>query len=274
MDLTIEKNTQYKARFGPDGVHFFNRDNGSNILFDEVSVPQNLWSKAPRQVSIALTNACNLSCPHCYAPKHKAMLDYDRLTNWLSVLDQNGCMGIGFGGGEPTLHPKIREICKFSRNNTRLSVSMTTHGHTLNSQLLESLDGHVHFIRVSVDGVYETYEKIRKRSFNTLLEKIKLLRDVIPFGINIVLNRHTINDLPKTAELAESIGATELLLLPEVAVGKGTKVDPDTELAMNEWISNYHGKVKLTISEIYKDNPYTCEPFEKETGIYNEKKFA
>jgi len=51
-----------KARAGPDGVHIFNRMTGANILIDEISVPIAGWSSAPRQISVALTNACDLKC--------------------------------------------------------------------------------------------------------------------------------------------------------------------------------------------------------------------
>ncbi len=42
-------------------MHFFNRKTGINVLVDEFKPPFSLWSTAPRQVSIALTNACDLT---------------------------------------------------------------------------------------------------------------------------------------------------------------------------------------------------------------------
>lgn len=118
-----------KRRYSPDGVHFFDRATGLNILLDEIIPPKELWSKAPRQVSVALTNTCDLACPHCYAPKQKAALDFSSLTQWLLELDQNGCIGVGFGGGEPTLYPRLTELLSFATTQTNLAVTMTTHGH-------------------------------------------------------------------------------------------------------------------------------------------------
>lgn len=59
-----------KLRVGPDGLHLFDRRTGLNMLFDEIEAPEEQWSRAPRQVSIALTNACDLACSFCYAPKN------------------------------------------------------------------------------------------------------------------------------------------------------------------------------------------------------------
>lgn len=55
--------SRLKVRPGPSGLHIFDRETGLNILLDEVRVPLEGWAAAPRQVSVALTNACDLSCP-------------------------------------------------------------------------------------------------------------------------------------------------------------------------------------------------------------------
>lgn len=115
-------NSRLKVRVGPAGLHFFNRITGINILVDEIRPPTNTWSAAPRHVSVALTNACDLTCPHCYAPKNPAILAFDRLTSWLADLDANGCIGVGFGGGEPTLYPRLTELCSYAARKTNLAV--------------------------------------------------------------------------------------------------------------------------------------------------------
>lgn len=100
-------NSRLKVRASPAGLHFFNRTTGINILVDEITPPTSMWSAAPRHVSVALTNACDLACSHCYAPKKPAMLVFDRLTSWLANLDTNGCIGVGFGGGGANSLPTV-----------------------------------------------------------------------------------------------------------------------------------------------------------------------
>jgi len=252
---------------GPDGIHLFNRKTGANILFDEFSVPDNLWSKAPRQVSIALTNTCDLSCSHCYAPKYNANLNFDMLKKWLTDLDKYGTIGVGLGGGEPTLYSEFNELCAFIANETNLALSMTTHGHRLNRNIIETIAKNMNFIRVSMDGIYSTYEAIRGRSFDEFIGKVKTLNNTVPFGINFVVNQYTVNDLTKGAQLAKDLGAIEFLLLPEVATGKGIVIDANTKQIMQEWIRKYRGKVRLAISENHTDGIPICEPFKKEIGL-------
>ena len=91
---------------------------------------------------------------------------------WLVDLDANGCIGVDFGGGEPTLYPRFIELCSRTERTTNLAITMTTHAHRLSDQLLKELAGNLHFVRVSMDGVGPTYESIRCRPFNALLERI------------------------------------------------------------------------------------------------------
>lgn len=257
----------WKLRGGPAGLHVFNRTTGLNILSDEISVPAALWSRAPRHVSIALTNRCDLACAHCFAPKSRDELPYDTLTRWLSELDANGTLGVGFGGGEPTLYRRFSELCRHAARETTLSLTFTTHGHHIDSAMANELRGSVHFIRVSMDGVGDTYESIRRRSFPALKERLKLIRSVSNFGINIVVNERTMPELDEAAAVAADAGATELLLVPQVAVRRVGAITDATMQGLRRWVDEYSGPLKLCINETHADGFPTCDPLVEERGL-------
>lgn len=260
-------NSRLKLRAGPAGLHFFNRTTGLNILVDEITPPTSSWSAAPRHVSIALTNACDLECSHCYAPKHPSILDFNRLMSWLADLDANGCIGVGFGGGEPTLYPQLIELCSYATRKTNLAVTMTTHAHRLSDQLLNELVGNLHFVRVSMDGVGTTYESIRCRPFDALLERITAIERIARFGINFVVNSKTARDLDSAVHLAADLGASEFLLLPEESLGRGGGIDNETSITLQKWVNGYRGSVPLAVSEGGAEGLPTCDPFIAETGL-------
>lgn len=255
----------YKLRKGPDGFHLFFRKTGTNILFDEVIPPPAQWTNSPRHVSIALTNLCNLQCPHCYATKKKASLSTEQVKKWMRELDQLGTFGIGFGGGEPTLHPDLVELCGYGQDETGLSISLTTNGQNLQEGLIEALTGKLNFMRISMDGVDSTYESIRGRSFKQLIEKIRLVEGRIPFGINYVVNQKTIPDLKKGIDIASDLGAKEFLLLPEIPFGKGTAVDQGTLKKMTDIIMETEKKLQISISSSHD------HIFDKTIGLQKEK---
>ena len=250
---------------GPHGVHIFDRRTGVNVLFDEVDVPEAAWSVAPRHISVALTNACELSCPYCYAPKRPAALDFDRLAGWLTELDDNGCLGVGFGGGEPTLYRRFAEICQYAARRTGLAVTFTTHGHNLTENLITTLRGNVHFVRLSMDGVGTTYETLRGRPFSSLLEKIRLASTLAPLGINYLVNNRTVADLDRAIELAIDVGAAEFLLLPEQSVNGMGGIDGCTVKTLHTWIEQYQGPIPLTVSEVASDRISVANAFAGES---------
>ena len=253
-----------KIRKGPDGVHFFDRNSGTNLLLNEVVSPPETWSRSPRQVSIALTNTCDLTCPHCYAPKTKAILDSQLVKRWMSELDEQGCFGVGFGGGEPTLHPELVDICDYGQSETGLAITITTHGHRLSDELVSRLAESVNFIRVSMDGVDSTYESIRNRSFDHLLEVLKKLGRLMPFGINYVVNHRTIDDIDKAALVAEDLGGKDFLLLPEEPFGRGMEIDSGSLKRLKEWVDAYKGNLQLSVSSSYAAGFPSTLPLEKE----------
>jgi len=259
--------SSFKVRAGPSGLSFFNRTTGLNILCDEIETPPSAWAPAPRQVSIALTNACDLACSYCFAPKTRASLSFNAVTSWLAELDANGTFGVGFGGGEPTLYPRFAELCEHACRNTGLAVTFTTHGHRLDDRLLNALAGNVHFIRVSMDGIEATYERLRHRSFRALAQRLTAIKAIARFGINYVVNSDTFPDLTSAIAFAENVGASEFLLLPEQPVNGEGGINNATAQGLRAWVERYSGSVPLTISENGADGLQTCDPFRNEGGL-------
>ncbi len=253
-----------KLRHGSDGLHFFDRLSGMNVLLDEVQIPNSQLALAPRFVSFALTNLCDLHCPFCYAPKQSATLDTDLLVEWSQELDRHGCLGVGFGGGEPTLFPQFDTLCRTVSESTEMSVSFTTHAHRFRPELRDSLNGVVNFIRVSMDGIGETYEHFRHRPFSTFLDQLSLVRDTSPFGINYVVNDTTVCQLDEAAELVFSVGASELLLLPEYSA---TGLSEATQHRMYQWLKSNSSRVRVSISELgVAEGMPIADPFVNEKG--------
>lgn len=256
-----------KSRIGPNGVHLFDRVSGLNVLLDELLVEEAVWSIAPRQVSIALTNVCDLHCAYCYAPKLKTSLRTEQVLGWLKELDTEGCLGVGFGGGEPTLHPDFVDICRRAAQETQLAVTFTTHGHRFTPQMVRRLRGSVHFVRISVDGVNRTYEEQRGKPFASLLRAMESIATLSSFGINVVVNERTVAELDAVAELAQTFGANELLLLPQQQTNVVASIDGAANLALRNWVSKYRGTVRLAVSEAGASGLPTCDPLPDERGL-------
>jgi len=263
----MSSQSDQKIRIDPSGLLIFNRRTGLNVLLEEIRAPKHLWARAPRQVSFALTNACDLACPYCYAPKVPAALDLGKVTAWLKELDSNGCLGVGFGGGEPTMYRYFAEVCKYAAKETALAVTFTTHAHLVDTTLAKKIEGNVHFIRLSMDGVGVTYETLRGRSFGTFRTHLEVVRGLAPFGINFVVNERTLPDLSAALEFASEVRASEFLLLPQEEVPGLAGVGRPTLTKLHDWIAKYRGPVPLSISEPASETAHTCAMFAYDRGL-------
>jgi Predicted Fe-S oxidoreductases len=254
-----------KIRLDENGVHIFDRNNGTNILLDEVQGDQKNWARSPRHISFALTNRCDLSCEYCYAPKNRSEIEFDKLCKWIIELDKNGAIGVGFGGGEPTIYKRFVEICQFVSKHTQLSVSFTTHGHRISKFMAEQLRGHVNFIRVSMDGLGLTYERLRGKSFTNFISAISIIKTIAPFGINYVLNKDTIDELEEAISFSNVLGAKEFLILPELdKLGNTNKEILDK---LKCFLEIYKGGMPLRINSNCSDGIPIANPFKDEFSL-------
>ena len=119
-----------------------------------------------------------------------------------------------------------------------------------------------------MDGIGETYERLRSASFTAFLASVTNARNAFPFGINYVVNSETVRDLDPAVDIILGLGASELLLLPERPTAARTGIDDATADILSDWIHNNFGRIRLSISSngIVGDIPIACA-FPKETAI-------
>ena len=150
---------------------------------------------------------------------------YKMFKSVLSELDpKNSAISIS-GGLEPLTNPKLGDIVEFASDHG-LRVPLITNGHSLTEKIvlknkgLKKLDS----IRISLYGIDErSYEFITtlKNSYKTVKKNcinfLKFRNDVNPkikFGINYIILKENINDLPKLTEFISEVNSEYLSLAP------------------------------------------------------------
>jgi len=139
-------------------------------------------SDYPLLVDLELASICSLKCPMCYT----ITADFKKNVN-TKLMDFNLFQRVinEIGGkvpalrlslrGEATLHPKFVQCIEYAKDKGIKEVSTLTHGGKLKLEFVEKIiKAGIDWITISVDGVGETYEKIRKPiKFAEILENIK-----------------------------------------------------------------------------------------------------
>lgn len=236
-----------KLRREAKGLHLYDRSSGFHILLDEAPIPRDSVDVGPAVMSIALTNACDLSCPFCYAPKSTHSLQTDHIVGWCRELDALGTLEIAFGGGEPTLYRNLPELCRTLWCQTNLGISITTHGQHLTRELVDVLTGVVSVVRVSIDGPEPYYSSIRRRPLTQLMDRLDYMREKIPLGINTVVNLETLPQLDEMASVVKGLGAVDWLLLPEVRDGQFTFNDSEWK-TLDKWVGERRSEIEMRVS--------------------------
>lgn len=142
-------------------------------------------SEYPLLVDIELSSICNLTCPMCYTitDEFKELVNTKRMEFDLykRIIDEIGgkvpAIRLSLRG-EATLHTKFAECIAYAKERGIKEVSALTHGGKLTLPYFEKIArAGIDWITISVDGVGETYESIRKPlKFDELLEKIKAIK--------------------------------------------------------------------------------------------------
>ena len=142
-------------------------------------------SDYPLLVDIELSSVCNLTCPMCYTitDEFKRHVNVTRM-DWelyKKIIDEIGgkvpAIRLSLRG-EATLHTKFIEAIRYAKDHGLKEVSMLTNGGKLTLPYFQKMvEAGIDWITISVDGIGESYERVRKPlKFDDLLDKIKAIK--------------------------------------------------------------------------------------------------
>lgn len=140
-------------------------------------------SKFPIHVDFESSSLCNLKCPMCYRP-HRAsqddgLMNFDVYAKAIDECAEHGLYSIRLSWrGEPAMHKGLAEMVAYAKQQGIKEVSFITNGTMLTPDLSRALvDAGLDYLSVSIDGIEETYENIRKPAkFYETVERLRTLR--------------------------------------------------------------------------------------------------
>ena len=144
----------------------------------------------PLLVDLEMSSRCNLSCPMCptiteefiekrVKPYKKGAFDFDLAKKIIDeVAGKVFALRLSWVG-EPTLHPKFIDVLAYAKQKGIREVSFLTNGTKLHTDFMKKVvDAGADWITISVDGMGETYNKIRAPLiFEDTLAKIKAIKE-------------------------------------------------------------------------------------------------
>lgn len=124
----------------------------------------------PLLVDLELSSRCNLNCPMCYTTTEeflsKVKKGYMEIGLYKKIIDE--VAGKVFAirlslRGEASLNPHFVEAIEYAKQKGIREVSVLTHGQKFTGDFLRKVvEAGIDWITISVDGIGETYNSIRK----------------------------------------------------------------------------------------------------------------
>lgn len=197
--------------------------NSANIL---KKIYNNTLS-APVRVSCKITSECNAKCLHCYASEIEpgSELSFEEWSNFFQRLASLHVFSVTFTGGDPLCRRDVLKLVNDCREKN-LRVTIVTNGLALSRSLASDLkDAGVGAIFQSLDGANpRTHDEFRrvKRSFNKVLDNIKILQDLgIRTAILTTVNRNNIDEIEELIDLVYSTGVKIHSLMRYIDAARG-----------------------------------------------------
>lgn len=156
--------------------------------------------RIPLLAGFKLTHHCNLRCVHCpfWKNSQETMLTFEQVRDVMGKLRQSGVRILILEGGEPFLwrdgNYGLGEVVEEAKK-LFYSVGVTTNGTfplTINP----------HIIWVSIDGMKETNDSIRGKTFDVVMENIRHSRHPNILA-NITINKLNFREIPDLVRFLE-----------------------------------------------------------------------
>ena len=170
---------------------------------------------------VELTYGCNLRCVHCYNPTHEAKneLSTGQIRRILDGLAAQGCLWVGFTGGELLTRRDVFEIFRYAKSlgfvvSIFTNATLITPGRADQIKLLDP-----YLMSISVYGATaETYERVTQvpGSFQKFVAGVDLL---LERNIRMVLKL-----------VLMTLNAHEFDAMREFAVSRGVQYKVETEI--------------------------------------------
>lgn len=189
----------------------------------------------PLNVTIELSQSCNLRCTHCYnfdrkeisrPVSNKPVLTPAEILRIIGEIREAGGLVVAFSGGEALLHPHLLDFVREARK-LRLAVRLKTNGTLLNPKKTQELvEAGVTDLEVSLYGAQDkTHDEFTRvsGSFEKTVQGVRNANSAgISSQINFVMHRGCLNEVGDMVELASALQSTYSISMELTARYDGT----------------------------------------------------
>ena len=187
-----------------------------------------------------ITQACNLSCMHCYAhavkrPREKELSRQEAKTV-IDDLARFGSPVILFSGGEPLMRSDLSDLAAYAVDKGMRAVISTNGTLITVKKAMELKKIGLSYVGISLDGMEEVNDHFRntKGAFRDALAGIRNSQDAgLKVGLRFTINRLNYKEIDPIFDLLEDMDIPRVCFYHLVYAGRGSEL-VEKDLSHNE----------------------------------------
>ena len=192
---------------------------------------------------VQVTGRCNFNCLHCFAAKDNdprvSEISMEQMTRLMDMARDCGICSVGITGGEPTVHPGIREIIRgFARRGVAVKMFFTN-GYLLSQDILDLFRelNQDPLIWVSFDGI-GTHDVMRgiPGAEKAALKALELcIQNGFQTAVNMQVNRKTAGVIGESLRILDAMGVGSTRLIKTTATPRWALNAEGDDLTFNQY---------------------------------------
>ena len=220
------------------------------------------FSRQATNIFFHILTGCNLKCRHCYINPEQhghQTLPLATIERWLSAFeDKAGQANLVLLGGEPTLHPELAAVVKYSRRMGFKSITIDTNGYLFHNILERVSPEEVDFFSFSLDGATAlTNDRIRgEGSYEACLDGIRrTVKSGFAASLIYTVSQANLHELEAMVPLVRELGIKRFFIQVLGLRGHPAKEnagavdDLISPVSYNEWLQRIPAVARMLAAE-------------------------
>jgi SynChlorMet cassette radical SAM/SPASM protein ScmF len=226
-----------------------------------------------------IAGSCNLACRHCWiepdyreSSKDGKFIKMAHLKKAIRQARPLGLNSVKLTGGEPTLHPKFREIVNYIESQ-KIGMIMESNGILIDDAMARFLKSkkHFNFVSVSLDGAKAATHDWLRGVKGSYRQAVAGIRSLVKAGFRpqmiCTLHKGNIAELEEVVKLAQRLGCGSVKFNHVQHMGRGDRFAEKNGFKVKELIALFK-KITDKIQPKYKipihfDIPVAFFPIKK-----------
>ncbi len=204
------------------------------------------WPIAPpKSANFALTEECNSRCKycHCWKLKDRPRPTLDEIKMVLDSLKKLGVKQLTYAGGEPLLHPDLKQMIQYAHDLDFFIIMMTNSVLATENRMEEFIHSGLNNVTLSMDAVdEETFKLLRGIPFNLVEKRVEgwlRLREKYPnfeISVNSVISKVSMQTIPDVVRWCHKRGITVTFqILHPTFYSEDGQFDEDLKFEENDY---------------------------------------